>query len=121
MKPAGRERDIEIAELRDYKIGSTSQGSVITSKGIISKTGEAIWGRKNGWPITCKHWSTNRDHAWELWDDMTKDGSYLKYEQENDDLHYVSFKGGNKISGKDFADCVSQAWLIWKNKKGEKE
>jgi hypothetical protein len=95
----GRERDIEIAKLK------------------------GLSGQKH--PIKVKKWSTSRNDAWELWDELPKP----KYYRELSDLEIetgstdftcvITFDGKVFFQGTSFADCVSQVWIEYmENKNG---
>ncbi len=99
MKPVGREKDIEIAHLK---------------RPFRYKEGDYFL---DGKPLL--HWSTNRNDAWELWDELPP----IKEYRQNGGYHEVMFLCGKDaltnhiFKGKDFADCVSQAWITWKESK----
>jgi hypothetical protein len=87
----GRERDIEIAKLK------------------------GLSGQKH--PIKVKNWSTNRNDAWELWDELRNEFSHCMHYSIESNVDYIEIAGMDTIKGKDFADCVSQAWIKWKESK----
>lgn len=62
------------------------------------------------------YWSTNRNDAWELWDELPRDKTY----QERFNIHFIVIHLNRlefiALSGISFSDVVSQAWLEWKQK-----
>lgn len=135
MKPAGRERDIEIAKLKGLNPKTVQQliDEKIFASHMINSTTDiwifvkhpVIYNRKY-W-IFCPHYSTNRNDAWELWDELRKKKITLNFSEAKNDkesILIVWLKSGKTIPsirentliiiGKDFADCVSQAWIKWK-------
>ena len=105
MKPVGLERNIEIAKLK----GNVRQHPRFCIPIIIPK-GEKVHDEapRNWKPVS--EWSTNRNDAWELWDELPK----ARFYEERCDGSYVVIIKDIVTIGKDFADCVSQAWIKWK-------
>ena len=107
MKPAGRERDIEIAKLKGIKVN------------------------EDDFFLSIPYWSTNRNDAWELEKEMINDGLVLTITIEkipvNKYLVLLTLSYPHKTKSiismlqvidesldKAVADCVSQAYIIWK-------
>lgn len=86
MKPVGRKRDLQIGKYKGFT----------------------------------EDWSTNRNKAWELWDELDEKCFQIFFSKSDkgyclDVLFRSKIEGGHIQShGKDFADCVSQAWITWK-------
>ena len=119
IKQVGIERNIQIAELKGLCMHDWKAEDDYFPNGVRSsfhweciKCNKTDYSRAR--PHTgIKHWSTNRNDAWELWDELPNE--YLQYTEDNG-KYSISFywKGNNRIVGKDFADCVSSAWITWK-------
>lgn len=115
MKPAGRERNIEVAMLKNINTG-------------IGNCQRHKWNRMV--PVSCnvcgmdykdmlsiKRWSTDRNAAGELWDELPLKKEYTEYEGYGGETVCLVEICYGRFYGKDFADCVSQAWITWKEDK----
>lgn len=132
MKPVGRERDIEIAKLKEslfyLKVDIFKNRQVRCEKppfpGAIPYTNMGI----------VPYWSTDRNAAWELEKEIINDGYVLiiTYEKipisryivlltisnpHNTKTVVHMLQTVNEDLNKAIADCVSQAWIIWKESK----
>jgi hypothetical protein len=117
MKATGRERDIEIAKLKGWK-PYYAEGIFLDGIRVVD-----VRGTKQITDAKTISWSTDRNAVWELWDEIY-DKTYSlpqhatkQYIYYADGIHEVKiYMKNNKIihiKGKDFADCVSQAWITW--------
>ena len=106
MKPAGRERDKQVGILKGFKVTHPEW------HGIYPHEAKNI-----------KEWSTNRNTAWELWDELKNKFHKATYmETSYGQGHHIYLTDCCEFNikikeGKDFADCVSQAWIQWKEVK----
>ena len=99
IKPVGRGRDIQIAKAKGF--------DSYIDKDIACTTLRKSNGKQC---IRIQPWSTNRNDAWELWDELPK----AKFYEERCEGSYVITLKNIVVVGKDFVDCVSKAWLAWK-------
>jgi len=61
------------------------------------------------------HPSTDRDHAWELWDELP---AFKKHLEHINGIHEIVFQDNTILEfiycqGNSFGDAVSTAWLRW--------
>jgi hypothetical protein len=116
MKPAGRERDIEIAKLKGWK-PYYAEGIFLDGIRVVD-----VRGTKQIIDAKTISWSTDRNAAWELWDEIKVDKFYQEAFMDGKIIGcVVMLQIDGEFScygqGKDFADCVSQAWITWKEGK----
>ena len=112
MKPVGRERNEYIAKLLGWtRFVPNSNLHWKDSDGNIVKDGI-------DWQP-----STNRNDTWELWDELVKaypDTGIFFYQDEMNCSIETDMSNDLNVKGKDFADCVSQAWITWKEQNEHK-
>jgi hypothetical protein len=102
--PSGKDRDKLIA----LKRGICYHEGAFSCKNCEQKSMDGIW-RQN------KKYSTNRNDARELWDDLPSPKSYHQF----GNVHIVMVLLNNfseeikEMSEVSFADAVSKAWLQW--------
>jgi hypothetical protein len=129
MKPAGRERDIEIRILKDIR--PHINGECKDPNNIHSIDPE--WNLEICSHCVNKSWSTNRNDAWELEKEFIEDGfEYHLWVEKTGEYNYratILVHKGNSypfpiLRGElqttpeeAIADCVSQAWLKRKESK----
>lgn len=113
MKLVGRERDYQISELKGYKPGYGNLAGIRRHCHFKPSSGSDPLPR----------WSTNRNDAWELWDELKRNLNKVNYtyykHQTLEEITILIVPGKKSLTfyGKDFADCVSQAWIAWKESK----
>lgn len=113
MKPAGKERDIEIEKLKGYSKEVPAPDSWACNSKIALE-------REDG-DLLCplcltKSYSTSWNDAKELWDELPFDKRYFENQNEDHEITYAVKILGEFIYGKDFPDAVSQAWIKWKER-----
>ena len=122
MKPVGIERDLVIGSMKGYVISKRfykeeNRCRIYCGKLILQLDVSGGY-KKHKW-FQLPRYSTDRNDAWELWDELPTgkaikervDGTYRLYFYDPDAYEVLI------AAGKDFADCVSQAWLNWKETK----
>lgn len=98
MKPAGRERDFYIGKLKGIVVGFYEEDIDIDNTSVLE-------------------WSTSWNDAKELWDELPKTKEYEEGKDGENVLYFRNKQGlVIKVSGKDFPDAISQAWIKWKEK-----
>ena len=112
IAPIGPERNIQIAKLKGYK---HIHNNAYMGKNI------------NASMLFFPHWSTNRNDAWELEKEMVDDGvgiqlRYGRHISNGEYYVHLAFNGKmftvtRKTLDEAIADCVSQAWITWKEGK----
>lgn len=107
MKP-GRERDIEIAKLKRLIVHYCAWGL-----GIWECYDEIDEDGSSGFMSKLPEWSTDRNAAWELFDELPAP-MFKEYPKGDDRICQLRIGSNLIVYGKDFADCVSQVWIIWK-------
>jgi hypothetical protein len=124
MKPAGPERDREVAEVRGYKVreGETNyKGNKRKIKQMRIMTKEKPYLKSHARWVPLAKYSTDIAAAMELWEEM-KGAGYVKLEAPfTSSLHgavnccfWPKNKGMFNIYGKTEADAISGAYLKWK-------
>ncbi len=118
IAPVGRKRDIQIAKLKFQKpvrviICGVEHWQLLREHETFGEQGVAKTRRhKLPYCSTMPDGYPTKD-TWELWNELPTDKIYFEYEDGGCALRYKCFT----VTGKDFADCVSQAWIIWKEGK----
>lgn len=110
MKAAGRERDIEIAKLKGYVFFKWYDLKVRS----YDNKRYAYANEHKDSIVTIKHWSTKRHFAWELWDELPKIKGFQEFKDFRTYPCSIIVEELDWIGGEDFADCVSQAYIIWR-------
>lgn len=92
IEAVGRKRDIQIAKLKGYNV--LQYGAMYTNLPM----------EKSDTCRTRKYWSTSRNDAWELWDELPVNWK-----------HIVMYEWGLVDFDSDkFAPAVSNCWITWR-------
>ena len=108
-----RARDKEIAELKGLKPYKAFHDDYVYNHMIHDEY------ESYEVPKYIPHWSTDRNDAWELWDELPDEKSYF----QNMDYHRIEIRkvtysmNLSIFEGTSFADAVSKAWIEWKKQK----
>lgn len=119
MKPAGRERDKQIAELKEINYGCHKENKRHNWIGKICATCGLAFGKRYK-----KNWSTSWNDAKELEQEMVDNGCavYAYAKKLHSNSYFVRFQiekmptiqVSNNNLDEAIADVVSQAWIKWK-------
>lgn len=122
MKPAGRERDKEIAKLKGWseEVIPPDYWHCDSKIALKREDGDLLC------PDCClTSWSTIRNDSWELWDELPYIKQFTMWETNKGCVISIYKSLGNyskrklflHSDGKDFPDAVSQAWTKWMESK----
>jgi hypothetical protein len=118
MIEAGPERDKYIAELRGEKCTR-----LFIEDDPCNQDCKLFWDNRCPLPndYECKNWSTNRNDAWELWDEMKENLRQVEliYAPANFICVLYSYEWKSiYFDGKDEADAISGAYIKYMEAKG---